>query len=257
MFDVVRHICEPLPRLFRQGQPVALSLGQSLLTVALLVFLYAGWHVRDEGSISAGLRVAFIDTRAYRVDHQRDLEAGVLQTEVRNAADADRQIDLLLAGLLARTPSADRVRLGIVHNGITGVTGVALLRYDITNVVTVPGFADGPMVVNQPLSDWNGFLPLLLTGRCYFGLPAEQSNAALRNRLHALGASTSLACPVTDSRNRLLGGISITWSDRNVPPTGEQLQALMKDATSTGGQIGSVLDRRGKLSPRTGPPAEG
>ena len=42
--------------------PLGAALVQPLITVGMLLFLYAGWHVRDEGSIGAGLRVAFIDT---------------------------------------------------------------------------------------------------------------------------------------------------------------------------------------------------
>src|SRR5690349_21743336 len=118
MMETVHLVNESIVSLLRFVQ-------QPLITVAMLLFLYAGWHVRDEGSIAAGLRVAFIDTRAYRTDHQHELEAVTLQAELHKAADIDRQIDQLLTGLLARTPLASRVRLGVVHNGITGVTGVA------------------------------------------------------------------------------------------------------------------------------------
>lgn len=247
------HICELVRSFYHGDRPLALALSQSLMTVFLLLLLYAGWHVRDEGSLAAGLRVAFVDTRAFRIDGQHEQEAKILQAELHGAANTDRQIDRLLAGLLARAYQADRVRLGVVHNGITGVTGIALLRYDITNAVTAPGFASGPMVVNQPLSDWTGFLPVMLTGRCYFGVPAEQSSPAVRARLDSLGASTFMACPVTDNRSRMLGATFVTWSNRNIPPTGEQLQNLMRDAISAGAQIGSVLDSRYKASPLAGP----
>jgi hypothetical protein len=150
MSDLVRLIAVPLEPLVRLGQPIGALLLQPLITVAMLLFLYAGWHVRDEGSVSAGLRVAFIDTRAFRTDHQHELEAATLQRELRKAADTDRQIDQLLAGLLVRSPMADRVRLGVVHNGITGLTGVALLRYDITNSIAAPGHTGGPMIPGLP-----------------------------------------------------------------------------------------------------------
>src|SRR5579883_3427446 len=72
---------------------------QPLVTVGMLLFLYAGWHVRDEGSVSAGLRVAFVDTRAYRLQNDYDTQAAELQMELRYAVDADRQIDRLLTEL--------------------------------------------------------------------------------------------------------------------------------------------------------------
>ena len=176
------------------GSPVRAVLAQPLITVALLLFLYAGWHVRDEGSIHAGLRVAFIDTRAYRTDHEHEREAAMLQVEMHYAADTDRLVDELLTALLTYAPLAARVRLGVVHNGITGVTGVALLRYDVTNAVAAPGHSIGTLLLNQPLSDWNNFLPVLLAGRCYLGQVADQPNPAL-------------ACPVRRIWCRHLHGL--------------------------------------------------
>lgn len=253
MVELVQRFRLPLRSLVVYGQPIAGRLIQPLITVALLLFLYAGWHVRDEGSISDGLRVAFIDTRAFRAHHQREQEVLTLQTELRHAADTDRQVDQILAGLLARSPLADRIRLAVVHNGITGVTGIALLRYDITNSVAAPGRNGGPMVVNQPLSDWNEFLPILLNGRCYFGLTAEQSNTAIRTGFDSLGASTFLSCPVIDYRGRMLGATFLSWSGRELPPTGEPLLALMRDAVAVGARIGAVLDSRNKTSPLSAP----
>jgi hypothetical protein len=198
--------------------------------------------------------VAFIDTRAYRADHEHEREAAMLQTELHYAADPDKIIDEMLANLLGYTPHADRVRLGVVHNGLTGVTGIALLRYDITNAVAAPGKAVGPFVLNQPLSDWNNFLPVLLAGRCFLGLVPEEPNPALRARLQSLGAGTFMACPVIDSQTRMLGALLVTWDTTDLPPTGDALLALMRRATEVGTQIASALSKRGRLSPYLGSP---
>jgi hypothetical protein len=235
-------------------RPACALLIQPIVTVGMLVFLYAGWHVRDEGSLGAGLRVAFIDTRAYRVDHEHEREAAILQAELHYAADTDKLVDESLTGLLAYAPLAARVRLGVVHNGITGVTGVALLRYDITNAVAAPGHSVGALLLNQPLSDWNNFLPVLLAGRCYLGLVTEQPNPALRVRFEGLGAGTFMACPVIDNRNRMLGATFVTWDVRDLPPTGDALLAVMKYALGVGQQVASALDLRGRMSPFTGGP---
>jgi hypothetical protein len=234
--------------------PLGAALVQPLITVGMLLFLYAGWHVRDEGAVGAGLRVAFVNTRAYRIDHEHEREAAMLQTELHYAADTDKLIDESLAGLLGYAPLAARVQLGVVHNGVTGVTGVALLRYDVTNSVAAPGKTVGALLLNQPLSDWNNFLPVLLGGRCYLGFIAEQPNPALRARFEGLGAGTVMACPVIDSRNRMLGALFVTWDVRDLPPTGDTLQAVMKHALAVGAQIASALDLRGRLSPYAGGP---
>lgn len=234
------------------GSPVRAVLAQPLITVALLLFLYAGWHVRDEGSIHAGLRVAFIDTRAYRTDHEHEREAAMLQVEMHYAADTDRLVDELLTALLTYAPLAARVRLGVVHNGITGVTGVALLRYDVTNAVAAPGHSIGTLLLNQPLSDWNNFLPVLLAGRCYLGQVADQPNPALRARFEGFGAGTFMACPVTDNRGRMLGATFTTWDARDLPPTGDLLIGVMKHALTVGEQIAAALDLRGRSSPFAG-----
>jgi hypothetical protein len=231
------------------GRPLVAVMLQPLITVGMLLSLYAGWHVRDEGGVIAGLRVAFVDTRAYRADHEHEREAAMLQTELHYAADTDKVIDESLASLLGYAPLAARVRLGVVHNGITGVTGVALLRYDITNAVASPGKSVGPLLLNQPLSEWNNFLPVLLAGRCYLGTVADQPNPALRARFESFGAGTFMACPVVDSRDRMLGALFVTWDIRDLPPTGDTLLAVMKHALGVGTQVAAALDLRGRMSP--------
>jgi hypothetical protein len=235
-------------------QPLGTMLAQPLFTVGMLLFLYAGWHVRDEGGIGAGLRVAFVDTRAYRLDHEHEREAAILQAELHYAADTDRLIGESLTALLTYAPLAARVRLGVVHNGITGVTGVALLRYDVTNAVAAPGHLVGALLLNQPLSEWNNFLPVLLAGRCYLGLVANQPNPALRARFEGFGAGTFMACPVIDKQNRMLGALFVTWDVRDLPPTGDALLAVMKYAIGVGAQVAAALDLRGRMSPFSGSP---
>jgi hypothetical protein len=252
LLDIVRLVRIALELLLSLGQPLRILLLQPLVTVVMLLFLYAGWHVRDEGSINAGLRVAFVDTRAYRAEHLLELETATLQSELRHASETDKLIDQLLTALLTQATSAARVRLGVVHNGVTGVTGMALLRFDITNGVAAPGHSVGAMVVNEPLSDWNEFLPALLAGRCQMGRATTEPNLSLRGRLEALGASDFMACPVIDIQGRMLGGVFVTWDLHDVPPQGEELQALMVYANRIGVQIASALDLRGHVAWRLG-----
>jgi hypothetical protein len=247
MLEVLRTARAVLELLVSLGQPIRAVLLQPLVTVAMLVALYAGWHIRDEGSVSAGLQVAFVDTRAFRLDHLRDLEAAVMQSELHRSAVTDKLIEQLMTALLQRAPLAARVRLGVVHNGITGLTGTALLRVDITNAVAAAGRSVGPLSVNQPLSEWNGFLPTLLAGKCDLHSTADERNEVIRARLMAMGAGSFLACPVIDIQGRMLGGVSVTWDERDPTPEGDDLKSLVAFAQNICVQIAAALDLSGHL----------
>jgi hypothetical protein len=165
---------------------------------------------------------------------------------LRRSAVADQLIEQLMTALLQRAPQAARVRLGVIHNGITGLTGTALLRVDITNAVAGAGHSVGPLSVNQPLSEWTGFLPALLAGKCDFHATQDEQNMVIRAQLTAMGAGWFMACPVTDIQGRMLGGVSVTWDERDMPPVGEAMQSLMEFATSICVQIAAALDLLGR-----------
>jgi hypothetical protein len=247
MLEIVRLVRSILEMLLSLGQPLRVMLVQPLITVGMLLFLYAGWHVRDEGSVNAGLRVAFVDTRAYRVEHQRDLETTMLQTQLHQAAQTDRLINRMLQALLEQAPSASRVRLDVFHNGVLGVTGTALLRYDVTNAVATRGHSVGALVVNRQLSDLSGLLPALLAGKCQVGLVAQELNIEFRARLEELGAVSYMACPVVDVLDRLLGGVLVQWDGGDHRPEGDAMQAIMDHAKYVAAQIASALDLRTPL----------
>ena len=167
------------------GRPARSVLLQPLATVLLLLALYAGWHVQDEGNVARGLRVAFLDTRSGRAARDRELEAAILRAELYQAAESDRLINQLLTALRQRTPHAARVRLGVIHNGVSGITGIGLLRYDVTNAVAAAGHSAGETMQNQPLSEWSELLPKLLSGHCEMAEVRELAN--LISRIAAAG----------------------------------------------------------------------
>jgi hypothetical protein len=220
---------------------------QPLLTVAILLCLYTGWHIRDEGGLAKGLRVAFVDTRANREAEQQELVAALMQAELHQYATSGKLIDELLGVALRRSMGAARVRLGVVHNGITGLTGTNMLRYDVINAVAAAGRAAGGTVVNEPLSTWSEFLPAMLAGRCQLMSMPEVRNFELQVRLRTLGASSLLSCPVTDVQGKLLGALFMSWDAGDQPPAGEQMQQLMDFDQRIGGQIASVLSVRSSL----------
>jgi hypothetical protein len=246
--DIVRLLRALVQLLMSLGPSLRMLLIEPLLTVGMLLALYAGWHVRDEGSLAAGLRVAFLDTHAYRAEHLRELETGIMQLQLQQTAQTDKLINQLLQTLLDRTRNAARVRLDVVHNGITGVTGTALLRYDVTNSVSAPGHSIGPLSINQPLSDWNDFLADLLAGKCRLSAATDNGGAlAFRTRLEALGIGTFLVCPVIDVQARMLGAVLVSWDVNEEPPGGAALLALMDYAKNISSQIASALDLRAPL----------
>ena len=46
----------------------------------------------------------------------------------------------------------------------------------------------------------------------------------------------------------------MTWDQRDLPPTGDALLAVMQHALAVGAQIAAALDLRGRLSPYAGSP---
>jgi hypothetical protein len=247
MFEALRLLNTVLSLLGSLRQPLLTMVVDPMITVSVLLCLYAGWHIRDEGSVAAGLRVAFVDTRANRVIEEQELVDVLMQAELRQYARASKLIDQELTGLILHSAGAARIRLGVIHNGVSGLTGVGMLRYDVINSVALPGRAAGTSVVNEPLSVWNDFLPALLSGKCQLVGAADAHNFDLRLRLEKLGANSVLACPVTDIEGKLLGALLSNWDAADQPPDAEELQSVKELNQRAGGQIASVLNLRSNL----------
>ena len=254
--EILRLLNTLLAILGNWRQPILTLVLQPLITVAVLLCLYAGWHVRDEGSLAKGLRVAFVDTRANREAEEQRIVAALLQAELQQYARAGKLIDQSLTKLLLQSAGASRIRLGVIHNGVSGLTGVNLLRYDVINAVALAGRAPGELVVNEPLTTWGEFLPSLLAGKCQLQTLSDVRNYALQARLENLGASSLLSCPVTDLEGKLLGALFTNWDAADKPPSGAQLQAVIEADQRTAGQIASVLTLRGRpADSRAEPPS--
>lgn len=178
LLDILHLVGSVLDLLLNLVQPFRPIVVQPLVTVTMLMFLYAGWHVRDEGSVAAGLEVAFVDTSSFRAEHLRELEGALLRTELRQASQTDRLIDELPSAVLPEAPGAARARLDVIHNGVTGVTGTAPLRYAVTNSIAAGGHSAGELMTNQALSDWSGFLPSLVADRCQIRTVDHSANIA-------------------------------------------------------------------------------
>jgi tellurite resistance protein len=227
------------------GRTSSRKLVQPVLTALCLIVAYTAIHVTQEGSVAAGIRAAFFDNETARSERRRLEEQATLQTELRQFAAANKLIDQLLESMLARAAGASRVRLNVIHNGVTGLTGVGLLRYDVTNSVAAAGRLPGMGVTNQPLSDWSDFLPALLAGQCSLHRIADLHGVSIRARFDSFGATSILVCPAADVQGKTVGAIFIFWDGNDPVPDGADLRGLMTDGQHLGSQIAAVLDLRG------------
>jgi hypothetical protein len=215
---------------------------EPLVTVALLLALYAGWNIMQGRNIEQGLRAAFLDSEATRAEHRRDREALELQAELRQFADTNRQVQDLLEALLHQVPTAARARVSAIHAGENTGVGTVLLRFDVINEASAPNRRGGQRLVNEPLSDWDDFLPALLAGKCQFTPVAQLHVDARRIRMQSEGVASFLACPLVDRHGTLLGDVTLSWEDTDTVPPADMLPALRQAGLGAAAQIGRLLE---------------
>lgn len=245
MLELIATFRASLELIRELGRTSGRKLLQPLLTATLLTGAYTAIHVSREGGITAGVRAAFLENDTVRTERRRLEEQSNLQVELRQFAAANKLIDQLLESMLARAAGAARVRLNVIHNGVSGLTGTGLLRYDATNGVAAPGRVAGAPETNQPLSDWSDFLPALLAGQCSFHRTGELHPVSIRARLESFGATSVLVCPAADVQAKTVGAIFIFWDGNDTAPMGEDLRRLMTFGQHVGAQIAAVLDLQG------------
>jgi hypothetical protein len=245
MIDVLTSLRLLLDLFAHLGRFSRQQLIQPITTVALLIAAYTAIHVGQERSLGLGLRAAFIDNDASRLERSRLDRQIMLQAELKHFAAANALIDQHLEFLLAHAPGASRVRLNVIHNGVTGLTGTGLLRYDVTNMVAAPGRSLGPSVQNAPLSDLGDFLPGLLGGQCALHRVSDLHAGPILVRFISLGVTSVIACPAADVQGKLVSAVLISWDGASQPPDGSDLRVLMDIGHHVGAQIAAVLDLEG------------
>jgi hypothetical protein len=231
---------EVLHLLNHSSKAVRAALLPVLMTAALNLTLYAGWHVVQQGDLGDGLRAAFLNsntTRAHDYAHK-------MQLELQVAATSDRLIHGLLQDVLETAGNAARVRLSVIHNGQTMTSGTGMLRFDITHAVTAPGRDSGVLVTNQPLSEWADYLPTLLAANCITFNANDVHNANARARMGALGMQLFVACPVINLQGVLLGAIFVSWDHGDTLPAKEDLPKLYGEMKHVAAQVAIALDMR-------------
>lgn len=245
MLDVVAFFQAVFEIVLDIGRVSGRRLVQPLLTAVCLTSAYTAIHITQERSILAGFRAAFLDNDDSRQERRRIESQATLQEELQQFVSANKLINQVLENILIHAPGASRASLGVIHNGVTGMTGTGLLRYDDTNSVAAQGRIAGTIVSNQPLSDWSDFLPSLLAGQCGFYRTADMKGAAIRARLESYGVTNVMVCPAADVQGKVVGAIFIMWDANDPLPNDVQVKDLILAGQHSGAQIAALLDLRG------------
>lgn len=212
----------------------------SLLTVVLALFCYAGWHVVNQGSVTDGLKAAFVWSDSAKMGVAGQRLARQLQAEIRLTQSANKLIQGKLNALVAATPGASRSRVHVIHNGVFTVTGVGILRHDVTHAAAKAGRAPGPYETNTPLSQMTDFLDALIENRCKKMEVASMKDSGASFRLRELGVSRFLACPIYNESKQLLGALVTHWDEADLSP--EDMNMVISSHLQYAAQIAVALD---------------
>jgi hypothetical protein len=174
----------------------------------------------------------------------KPIELALIQAEISRTAEANRIIDQMLTTALPTLSGASRIRLAVIHNGIVGVTGLSMLRSDITNAIARPGRATGDLSVNLPMGSLATFSTTMLDGSCWLSNTNNLSYNPGREHLERVGVKTFLACPVKDPNGLLLGEIAVHWDSGDTVPTGADMEHLTDALKIVADKVGAVITLR-------------
>ncbi len=197
-----------------------------LVYLAMLLPLYFGWHVIGAGgNLPHAFRAAFLGG-GHEDGWALSDQATRYGMELRAASVADRTINQVLQAVLVSNPTVARARVAIIHNGVLGLTGTPVLRFDISYAVASPGRDAGALVANRSMAEWVDFIPALLAGDCAWVPLSSVTSASMRERAATMRMREFMGCLIVDTFNRPLGGIFVSWDD-NDPVPSEQERAVI------------------------------
>lgn len=218
---------------------------QPLLTVGLLLGgISVISHYAHEGSALETLSVVLFGNPLDVLAKRTAIELAITQARIGQDANDNRVKDQLLTKALTLAPTSARIRLAVIHNGVAGVTGMSMLRADITNAIARPGRATGDLSVNLPMGSLATFSSSMLDGSCWLADTASLSYNPGREHLERVGVKSFLACPVKDPNNLLLGEIAMHWDRGDVVPAGDDMTELTRGLKIVADNIGSVISLR-------------
>jgi hypothetical protein len=223
--------------LSKVGGEARKALVQGVVYLALAAAAFCGSYMLQEGGVLPGFQAAY---RALTRQSEADL-AGHYSASLKASAVADQTINKLLQTTLLAVPSAARVRIAIIHNGVTGLTGIGLLRFDITYAVGAPGRDAGELVENHSMTEWGDFMPKLLRGDCAMVDIGSVSNATMRARAQAMNMAAFLACPILDPEDRMLGALMVSWDTVDPVPNDPAVTVIAARLKFIAGNVGIAL----------------
>jgi len=150
--------------------------------------------------------------------------------------NTDRRTSLLqhaLIDLALSIPSADQVRIGLIHNNISS-DGTSILQFDIVTSVAPIGKTAGALPINLPLTNWTDFLRSLLAHQCVIVAVKDMNNSAEKTRLIDAKVVEFVTCPVLNAKGQLLGAVFVDWTNPlNVPINFDSTEAALKQTAQT------------------------
>ena len=197
---------------------------QLVMSFVAVVIFWAGLNIVRERDLIRGLEVAFVDSRHQTIVREADTHSAVLQDELRRVSESNELIHKIMDAMMRSAPGADRARFSVFHNGISGLTGIGLLRYDVIVAVAGPGRSEGDLEQNRPLEEWSSYLPELIAGRCAWVDASSIRNTSARARMEDMGIKVFNVCPVVDSFSRVLGAVAVYWSRGDDPPPNQSVR---------------------------------
>lgn len=220
--NVLRFVIAYVPRSFWK------ALVQPVLNTAVFLIVVFGFLSYKYGGPAAALSAVFV------LEHSPDR----MQAELKRAARRDILINDILTDILKQSPTAARVRLGVLHNGAVGLNGVSLFRYDITNSRAREGYAPGPITSNSPLATWS-YVNAMLANECVADGP-DKWTPQEKMVLAEMGVGFRLICPVIDQQAHLQGALYMTWSNGPHDPP-ERIKVLSDYMRDRGRAIALVI----------------
>ena len=214
------------------------------VTFLAMMVCWAGLNIVRERDLTAGLRAAFTDSSYTTSSREIDTRSAVMQEELKKIAQSNATVRRIMEAELTNTPEAARVRLGIIHNGVYGVTGIGLLRFDLTQAVSKSGRSDGDMAQNAPLSQWDDYLQPLISGECSYVKVQDMKNSSARAHMEDVGISAFTACPVIDSHNQVLGALFVSWDKNDPLPSEEEVKKLEVQHLRAATQVAGAMEIR-------------
>lgn len=196
-------------------------LGQPVIAVLLVVFVYASQNMIRERSVYSGLMTTFLDSNLEMSEKRRMAEAAQLQAELVLEARINRIVETRLVKLLDIHPTPARLRVSTLHNGIIGLTGNPKPRADVSYAVARPGRATGGMSINLPVASLASFAEEMFGGPCISRDVKNLADTPGKEHLKSFGAAHFDSCPIV-YQGRMLGVITIYWDVGDLLPTPEE-----------------------------------